>query len=168
MRTTQRTRLASLATVLAASLGLTLAATPLTLDTTGVSFSDAPALASVALEWHDGLVLVFGAEGEIGANALIPDALAAGGSVAGRGRAADDAIAAGLVTDLGSGIVLTFDTTDMRSLQHDLREQLHGLGFDVHTLAQQPNVLHATHGSDSYRLVFGYEGGSAIRLYLGS
>jgi hypothetical protein len=159
-----------IAVALVAGLGLAAAAAPLTVDASGVPFSDGPSGTTVDLGWADGLSLVFGSANGLGVEAIIvdADAGAAGGSAVGRTGVSAEAVASGLVTDMRSGVVVTFDTGDLRDLLTTVARRLGDLGLQVSADADQPNVLHATNGTVSYRLVFTHVGGTAVRLYVGS
>lgn len=158
------------ALALVAGFGLAAAAAPVTVDASGVPFSDGPSSTTVDLRWSDGLALVFGTSNGLGAEAIIVDAAAgaAGASAVGRTGVSADAVASGLVTDVRSGVVVTFDTGNLRDLRTAVARRLDALGLTVSTAADQPNVLHASGGSASYRLVFTHVDGTAVQMYVGS
>jgi len=155
---------------LVAGLGLTFAAAPLTVDASAVVFADGPGSASVDLRWDNGLRLVFGSGTGLGVEALVVDAAAAaaGGSAVGRAGVSAEAVASGLVTDMRSGVVVTFDTAALHRLQTTVANRLTALGLEVSVDAAQPTVLHATNGTETYRLVFAHAGGDATQVYIGS
>jgi len=171
MFTTTARTITGLATLLVASIGITLAAAPLSVDASGVAFDEAPSVVALEFAWHDGLVLLFSdANDDTGiATAVVRDAAAAlGHGLASRSDIDAASISSGLVTDLRSGVVLTFDTSAMGELQAALGAQLEALGMQVSADAEQAGLWHASHGSTAYRLVFAHDGSDLIRVYVGS
>lgn len=164
------THISLIAIALVAGLGATFAAAPLKVDASFVAFADGPSSTSLDLRWDDGLSLVFGSATGLGVDAIVFDAdtAAAGGSAVGRAGVSADAVASGLVTDMRSGVVVTFDTAALHDLKSTIARRLAALGLEVRTDADQPTVLHATNATATYRLVFSHVGGNTIQVYIGS
>ena len=160
--------LASLA--LAASLGAAAAAAPVSFDTSHVAFADEAETVTLDLHWDDALVLAFGGDRGLVAEVIVPntDTSTYRTSALERINPVTAATGSGLVTVIGSGLIVVHDTTDLRGLQASYAQRLNALGFDVQADPANPRTLHAVLGGHAYRLVFGYEEGGGIRTYIGS
>lgn len=164
---TPRHILASLA--LAAGMGIAAAAAPVTYDASAVAFADEASTVTLDLRWEDTLVLVFGTAAGVTAEVVVPNTDSSTYQTLALGRV-DATIAptrSGLIDDVGSGLVVLHDGTDMTGLRASYAQRLSDLGFDVWPDAASQRTLHAAIAGFTYRLVFSYDDGG-IRTYIGS
>ncbi len=157
----------SIALALALIVGLGLAAAPLMIDAGALPF-DGDDETLVGLAWDDCLVLTFG-KGDLGI-ALIPfdDDDLYQASALERVYAPAALTQSGLIEYVGRGVTFVQDCCDLRGLMQVYAKRLSELGLEVSIDPARPRTLHASMGSLSYRIVFSYEDGTSVRVYIGS
>lgn len=157
----------SITFTLASIVGLGLAAAPLRIDAGAVPF-DGDDETVVGLTWDDCLVLTFG-NGDLGI-ALIPfdDDDLYQASALERVYAPAALTQSGLIEYVGRGVTFVQDCCDLRGLMQVYANRLSELGLEISIDPARPRTLHASMGNLSYRIVFSYEDGTSVRVYIGS
>ncbi len=149
-------------------VGLASAAAPLRIDAAAVTFADGPDETKIGLAWDDCLVLTFGA-GDLGI-VKIPqdDDDYYQKSVLERVYVPAALTQSGLLEYVGDGVTFVHDCCDLGALKLLYAQRLRALGLEVRVDPARPRQLHASMGDYGYRLVFSYEDGQSVRVFIGS
>jgi hypothetical protein len=144
-------------------------ALPVSVDATAVPFDDEPDAVAVDLRLGSRLTLVLHADVPTLGQVIVANPAHAAEAIGPFDRLDKDTALgrAGIFRDAHTGIVILHEARSVNAVRNLYADRLHNLGFAV---SRDGQVLHATDGDLTYRVVFGldvHDGDDVVRVYLG-